>query len=323
MEPHPVFHADLADGPPGGRAWSVRAADGTGLRIATWAGGDRGTVLIFPGRNEHVEKYGRVARDLAARGWSSAAIDWRGQGHSDRAPGAGDRGHVDDFAQYQTDVAALLATVRAAGLPEPLHLLAHSMGGAIGLRALAEGLPVRAAAFSAPMWGLQMSVWLRPIAHGAAAVGRRAGLALREVPTGPRESYLAVTPFDANALTTCRETYAWMVAQTRRDPRLALGRPTFRWLHAAMADLRALRRLPPPGVPVLVGIAGEETIVDNAAIRRLAGAWPGARLETYAGARHELLMERAAIRARFLDATVDAFAHGRTPAPVGRHASGG
>jgi lysophospholipase len=90
-----------------------------------------------------------------------------------------------------------------------------------------------------------------------------------------------------------------------------------------MADLRALRRLPPPPVPVLVGIAGEETIVDNAAIRRLSGAWPGARLETYAGARHELLMERATIRARFLDATVDAFAHARTPAPVGRQASGG
>jgi lysophospholipase len=302
MTPHPVFHADLAQGPPGGRAWDVAAEDGTRLRIATWAAGPRGTVLIFPGRNEHVEKYGRVARDLAERGWSSAAIDWRGQGHSDRAQGAGALGHVEDFAQYQADVAALLATVRAAGLPEPLHLLAHSMGGAIGLRALARGLPVAAAAFSAPMWGLQMAVYLRPIARGAAAIGRRAGLALRDVPTGPRDSYLAVTPFDANALTTCRETYAWMVAQARRDPRLALGRPTFRWLHAAMADLRALRRLPAPSVPLLVGLAGEETIVDNAAIRRLARRLPTARLETYAGARHELLMERESIRTRFLDA---------------------
>jgi lysophospholipase len=315
MTPHAVFHADLADGPPGGRAWDVAAADGTRLRVATWAAGDRGTVLIFPGRNEHVEKYGRVARDLARRGWSSAAIDWRGQGHSDRAPGAGDLGHVDDFAHYQRDVAALLATVRAAGLPEPFHLLAHSMGGAIGLRALSEGLPVRTAAFSAPMWGLQMAAWLRPVARGAAAVGRRAGLGLRDVPTGPRESYLAVTPFDANALTTCPETYAWMVAQTLRDPRLALGRPTFRWLHGALADLRALRRLPPPQVPVLVGIAADETIVDNAAIRRLARGWPAVRLETYAGARHELLMERAEIRTRFLD-TAEAHRASAAPAPV-------
>jgi lysophospholipase len=320
MRPHAVFHADLAEGPPEGRAWDVGAADGTRLRVGTWAAGSRGTVLIFPGRNEHVEKYGRVARDLANRGWSSAAIDWRGQGHSDRAPGAGSLGDVEDFAHYQTDVAALLATVRAAGLPEPFHLLAHSMGGAIALRALAEGLPVRSAAFSAPMWGLQMAAWLRPIARGAAAAGRRAGLGLRDVPTGPRDSYLAVTPFAANALTTCPETYAWMVAQTRRDPRLALGRPTFRWLHAAMAELRALRRLRVPEVPMLVGLAEQETIVDNAAALRLARRWPDARIETYAGARHELLMERAPLRTRFLD-DVEEIHAGAVPA-VARASSG-
>lgn len=314
MTQHAVFHADLADGPDGGRAWEV-AADGTQLRIATWAAGDRGTVLIFPGRNEHVEKYGRVARDLAAHGLSSAAIDWRGQGHSDRAPGAGDLGHVDQFSDYQSDVAALLATVRGAGLPEPLFLLAHSMGGAIGLRALARGLPVRAAAFSAPMWGLSMAAYLRPLAHGVSAVGRRTGHGLREVPVGRRESYLAVTPFDANALTSCRETYDWMVAQALRDPRLALGRPTLQWLHEALAELRALRSLPPPPVPTLVGIAGEETIVDNSAIRRLAATWPGARLETYAGARHELLMERAGIRDRFLEEVTAHFGV-REPAPA-------
>jgi lysophospholipase len=223
---------------------------------------------------------------------------------------------VDDFGRYQEDVAALLATVRAARLPEPLHLLAHSMGGTIGLRALAEGLPVASAAFSAPMWGILMSAYLRPIAHGMSAVGRRAGLGRREVPTGPRESYLAVTPFATNALTTCPDTYAWMVTHAARDPRLGLGRPTLQWLHAALADLRRLRRLPPPPVPVLVGIAGEETIVDNLAIHRLAAAWPAARIETYDGARHELLMERAATRAAFLAATEARFTAASTPRPA-------
>jgi lysophospholipase len=229
----------------------------------------------------------------------------------------GDLGHVGDYAEYQSDVAAMLATVRAAGLPEPFVLLAHSMGGAIGLRALAEGLPVRAAAFSAPMWGIHIAVYLRPLAHGFSAVGRRAGLGLREVPVGRRESYLSVTPFADNALTTDLETYDWMVAQALRDPRLALGRPTIQWLHASLAELRRLRSLPPPPVPVLVGLAGEETIVDNGATLRLARGWPGARLETYAGARHELLMERADVRSRFLDAALDLFSEtARAPAPA-------
>jgi lysophospholipase len=107
-----------------------------------------------------------------------------------------------------------------------------------------------------------------------------------------------------------------MVTHAARDPRLGLGRPTLQWLHAALADLRRLRRLPPPPVPVLVGIAGEETIVDNLAIHRLAAAWPAARIETYDGARHELLMERAATRAAFLAATEARFTAASTPRPA-------
>jgi lysophospholipase len=316
MEPHPVFHTDLADGPESGCAWRVTAADGTGLRVATWAGGPRGTVVIFPGRNEHVEKYGRVARDLALRGWSSAAVDWRGQGHSDRASAAGILGHVDDFAHYQRDADALLTTARRAGLPEPFHLLAHSMGGAIGLRALARGLPVRSAAFSAPMWGLRMAPHLRPLARGISAIGRVTGMGLREVPVGRRESYLSVTPFEENALTSCPDTYAWMVAQAIRDPRLALGRPTLIWLNEALAEIRRLALLPPPAVPAYVAVAGEETVVDNAATGRLAARWPDVRLDLYEGARHEILMERDVLRDRFLDAIDAHFASAEADAPA-------
>jgi len=313
MEPAPIFHADLAEGPDGGEAWVVAAADGTRLRVAAWPGGDAGTVLVFPGRNEHVEKYGRTAGALARMGYATVAIDWRGQGHSDRAPGSGDRGHVDAFADYQSDVAAMMALVDSAGLPEPLFLLAHSMGGAIGLRALAEGLGVRAAAFSAPMWGIQMAAYLRPLARGVSAVGRATGLGLREVPVGRRESYLVVTAFDENALTSDEATYDWMVSHAVRDPRLALGRPTLTWLHEALAETRRLLNVPKPDVPAYVGIAAEEAIVDNGAIRHLAGTWPGIRVEEYAGARHELMMERAEVRDRFL-AAVDA--HFRAAAPA-------
>ncbi len=323
MEPAPVFHADLAEGPEGGEAWMVRAGDGTRIRVATWPGGDAGTVLLFPGRNEHVEKYGRTAARLAALGYASAAIDWRGQGHSDRAPGCGDLGHVQAFADYQQDVAAMVALVRAAGLPEPYFLLAHSMGGAIGLRALSEGLDVAAAAFCAPMWGIQMAAYLRPIARGVSAVGRATGLGFREVPVGRRESYLVVTPFEENALTTDEDTYAWMVRHAIQDTRLALGRPTLTWLHEALAETRRLRTLPRPQVPSYVGIAGDESIVENAAIRRIAASWPGLRVDEYPRARHELMMERAEVRDRLFE-TVDAhFRAAVAPASAERKASRG
>ena len=85
------FHADVADAPEGARAFWLTAADGVRLRAVVWAGGARGTAVIFPGRTEFAEKYGRVAGRAGRRAASSVAvIDWRGQGLSRPAPGNAD-----------------------------------------------------------------------------------------------------------------------------------------------------------------------------------------------------------------------------------------
>ena len=137
MTPAP-FHAEVADAPEGARAFWLTASDGVRLRGVVWAGGRRGTAVLFPGRTEFAEKYGRVARALVARGFAVAVIDWRGQGLSDRPPLNPMLGHVEDFRDYQRDVAALLDLVAGLALPGPALLFAHSMGGCIGLRTLLE-----------------------------------------------------------------------------------------------------------------------------------------------------------------------------------------
>ncbi len=106
------FFADLADGPDGGRAVWAETPDGWRIRLGIWGAGERGTVLLLPGRTEYVEKYGRTARDLLARGYATVAIDWRGQGLAQR--GLADRlvGHVDDFDEYQRDFDTLVARGR-------------------------------------------------------------------------------------------------------------------------------------------------------------------------------------------------------------------
>ncbi|MEY4305747.1 MAG: hypothetical protein RIT52_1922, partial [Pseudomonadota bacterium] len=74
------FHAKLADGPAGGYARWLQAADGVQLRVGVWPeGGTKGTVFLLPGRTEYIEKYGRAASDLAQRGYATVSIDWRGQ----------------------------------------------------------------------------------------------------------------------------------------------------------------------------------------------------------------------------------------------------
>ena len=67
----------MAEGPQDSRAYWVRAKDGIRIRVAHFPStGDRGTVLLFPGRTEYVEKYGRTAAELAEAGYHTIAIDW-------------------------------------------------------------------------------------------------------------------------------------------------------------------------------------------------------------------------------------------------------
>lgn len=139
-EPAPFF-ADEAPRPLPGRAFWLDAADGVRLRAVLWPaeGEPAGTILLFPGRTEYAEKYGETAAAFGRRGYALFTIDWRGQGLSARLVEDPRKGHIDDFAAYQQDVAAMLAATEALDLPHPRFVLAHSMGGAIALRALQAG----------------------------------------------------------------------------------------------------------------------------------------------------------------------------------------
>lgn len=305
----PLFH-DLAGGPAGGRAFWLRAADGVRLRAAHWpggGGGERGTVLLFTGRTEYIEKYGRAAADLAARGYGTLTLDWRGQGLSDRPLPDPMTGHVGNFAEYQLDVQALTTLADDLDLPGPRYLLSHSMGGCIGLRALMLGLPVRAAAFSAPMWGIKISPAVRPFALALAGLSRITRQEHRYAPGTTAATYVAEAPYLGNVLTSDPEMFGWMKTQVTQHPELSLGGPSLGWLHAALAECRALAALPSPAVPAICALGTQEKVVDTAAVLARMGRWPGARLDLYAGAEHEVFMELPVHRNRFFDSSTALF----------------
>ncbi|WP_240758003.1 alpha/beta fold hydrolase [Palleronia sediminis] len=285
------FHADIARAPDGTEAQWLRAEDGVRLRVGCCMAGRRGTVLLFPGRTEYVEKYGPTMAALERSGLSVAAIDWRGQGLADRIAPDPLSGHVDAFGDYQRDVAAMVALGRAEGWPEPWHLLAHSMGGAIGLRALLQGLPVARAAFSAPMWGISIAPPLRPFARAVSWMGIASGRGHAIAPLTSRRPYADIAPFAMNLLTGDEETFDWLADQTRTHPELALAGPSLGWLGAALRECRALAREPSPDVPALCLLGSREHIVDRKAVTRRMAEWPGGRLIAVEGGRHEVLME--------------------------------
>ena len=296
MQPAP-FYQDVADGPPGGRAWWLTTPDGLRIRAGLWPReGARGTVLLFPGRTEYIEKYGRTARALEAAGYATLTLDWRGQGLSDRLTEDGMAGHVLHFGDYQADVATLVAAAEGMGLARPWYLLAHSMGGCIGLRAAMEGLPVAACAFSAPMWGIRIRGSLRPVAWSLSWSVRRVGLGHLYAPGTTRGNYILSEPFETNKLTRDPDMYRYMFEQGRAHPELALGGPSLRWLHEALTECLRLSRRPAPALPCLTVAGTAEEIVDQERIRLRMRKWPGGVLEMIEGARHEVLMETAQVR---------------------------
>ncbi len=297
-EAAPLFE-DVADGPPGGRALWIAAADGLRLRAGHWPAAmasGRGTVLLFTGRTEYIEKYGPTAAAFAHQGLHTLTVDWRGQGLSARMTDDRLSGHVARFVDYQLDVAAMIALAEEMDLPRPWFLLAHSMGGAIGLRALMDGLPVERAAFSAPMWGIGISPTLRPVAWSVAWAAEHLGADHLYAPGTAKSAYPEATAFDANLLTADRERYDWMARQTRLHPDLALGGPSLRWLGEALRDCRDLAPRPSPDIPTLTILGSEEKIVDPAAVQARMTTWPGGALKIAEGGRHEVLMEVPALR---------------------------
>ena len=280
---------------PGARALDLRASDGARLRgsIASADAGTprRGLILLFQGRTECLEKYAPVVPLLTGRGFDVASVDWRGQGMSQHFATPRTKGHVGDFAEFQRDVAALLDAVRE--IEGPRVLLAHSMGGAIGLRALANGLDVCGAVFSSPMWGLAQRGPTEALGRALSWAAVRVGLGKRFALGGDATPYI-LKGYEGNLLTSDPAQFARYVALLEAHPELGLGGPSWAWARAAYDEMDALRPIRPP-VPHLVMAGSEEGVVSLPVLREKMGR----ELVVLPGGRHESMFEAEAIRTAF------------------------
>lgn len=127
---------------------TTRGVGGARLRTLSWpVPRCRGRVQVIHGLSEHIGRYDLLAEALNAADLSVFGHDHRGHGASD-----GRRGVVGRFDDLVEDVAhvASLADELAPG-PGPPLLIAHSLGGLVGIRYLQTFRPrVHAAVISAP-----------------------------------------------------------------------------------------------------------------------------------------------------------------------------
>ncbi len=292
------------------------------LRVARFkAPSDRpfkGTVCLFQGRSEFIEKYFEVIGDLNERGFTVAAMDWRGQGGSDRLLKNARRGHIARFADFQNDLDVFMEDFVRPDFPPPFFALGHSMAGPILLEATRrrstwwDRIVLTAAMIDLP------GIAADPLARALAATLAGLGCGRLFVPGGGARDYAqSERDISKNVLTSDPERYARLAALCKAAPHLVLGSPTIAWLraaHKAMDMLADPERVSQIRTPTLFFIAANDKIVSNRPIEALARQMRTAEAIILPNARHEILMERDAIRDAFWTA-FDAFIPGSPTFP--------
>ena len=286
--------------PPPGFVWgSFTAADGAVLR---WGHlpvqNARVECVMVGGFGECIEKQFETVRDLSARGIAVWCLDWRGQGGSIRPRRLPTRPRARNFERDAEDLAAFAAEKLQGRLP-PL-LVAHSMGGAIGLICLKRYPQLFAAAvLSSPMVGLRIGRLPPTLFRLITRPARAAGLGFCFIPgAGKWRPDRLPSPERSRGTSDaerCRVRHAWFSA----EPGLRLDQATYGWVDSALGLVARISKpefLSGIRTPILIGRAGREVVVSPMAQRRAARLLPNCTLIELPESKHDPFLERDAIR---------------------------
>ncbi|MES2752540.1 MAG: alpha/beta hydrolase [Pseudomonadota bacterium] len=292
---------------------TIKTPDGAELRFARWhpPANRKGTVCVFTGRGECIEKYFETVRDLRDRGFAVAMIDWRGQGHSSRQLRDPRKGYVHKFSDFEIDVETFVQQVMLPDCPPPYFALAHSMGGAVMLRVAHSGKRwFDRIVLSAPMIDLPRPSTTMPV-RVLIRTMRLLGMGGQYVPGG-NGALVGTTTFVNNPLTSDPVRYARNAAIYEEDPTLGIASPTVAWADTAFKAMMGFREMDYPShirQPILMLAASSDTVVSTAAIEEFAYHLRAGSHLVIAGSKHEILQEQDRYRQQFW-AAFDAFVPG-------------
>ena len=243
----------------------AQSRDGTRIAVDRYGSGP--VIILIGGAFTDRLALAPLARPLALY-FSVVAYDRRGRGASgDTAPYAVSR-EIEDLA----------AVIGSTG--EPACVFGHSSGAALGLRAVAEGLPIGRLALYEPPYIIDEG---RPPAP-ADFTGRLTELVASGRRGDAREYWMEQTvQLPAPAIAQLRGTPAWpaleaLVHTTPYDAAIMDGRMSGQPLPPEWADLVT--------VPTLVMDGEKSAAWQHHSAQALADLLPGGRRQTFPGADH-------------------------------------
>ncbi|MDA0150325.1 alpha/beta fold hydrolase [Vibrio sp. LaRot3] len=268
-------------------------------------------IVVVNGRIECTHKYQELFYDLYQQGYDVYSYDHRGQGLSDRLIEDPQMGYVEEFADYIDDIELLVESFKLDHYKKR-YLLGHSMGGNIVTRYIQThpNHPFDALAITAPMFGVNMAWYLRPIASLLGQVLT----AINSKPTyAPGQAAYYPKPFTDNRLSQSSLRYHWFRDLYEQMPKLKIGGASTRWVwQGLMASKQCILLTRQIKVPLLLLQASDDQIVSNSDqirfMKKLAKTNHQCAMQIIHGARHELLFEQDQYRNQTLDTTLAFFA---------------
>ena len=315
-EPALLYEFENNPAPEGIAAFSLKTRDDKRIRYArlkTSVSPCKGTIAVFAGRNECIEKYYETIGDFARAAFDVVVFDWRGQGDSEHLIPDRHKGYVRKFSDYRLDVEAIFDQVVLPECRPPFFVVAHSMGCLIALDA-APLLKSRVdrMVLCGPFLGIRKQPFSTSAAWWVSRGLIAIGLGRMYFGGGPRVRQ----PFETNKVTNDAVRYDRNQGLYDRHPHLSLGGPTARWVNTSISAVRKLSRRGDSlayRIPALVLIAAKDQVVPRDAIDDAVRFLPAAHSIIIENAAHEMLQDSNVIREQAL-AAIFAFLPGSGPA---------
>lgn len=307
--------------PPNGFKWGNFAnAKGADIRYGhvKAEGESKGTIVLLTGFRESIEKYFEVAEEMKQRGFDVWLMDWRGQGGSERyIKDAPQKMHHEGYDEQIETLHQFTQTIVDKAPTGPMVMMAHSMGGHIGLRYLKEHPGVfDSAILTAPMLDVTTGSVPKPLSRQMAKFAKAGNYLDKYIPGGGDWSEERAA-FKDNNKTADEHRFKSMQDIVRADPSLKTGDPTYGWLYHTFQSIDILTQedyLKEIKTPILMQTSGRDTIVDRPAQERAAGLLPHCRRVDIPEAQHEIWHETDALRGPWL-AEADSFLKERLAKP--------
>lgn len=253
----------------------------------------KAAVVICSGRIEGLDKYQELIWELQQNNYAVFIIDHQGQGRSYRALANRHKGYVNKFSDYADDFALFDQQIVCKHFQGKKIILGHSMGGAIAFDFLTRFEHDYSGVFlSAPMFDIYTKGTPKPLAKFAARTACLLGF--NKFYAFGQTDYLAPAFVD-NELTSSEVRYQLFRQTYQTDSVLQLGGVTYGWLNAAFGFMATFEQQQ-LSIPLFIASAENDTVVDNQAQVELVHRQNNAVLQTFAGAKHELLFEQDSIR---------------------------